>query len=240
MRYPIMLTDGFGSMPMNSAAYRLLTTNAKREATGQCGIILIDIVERARGDHSSAGFIRTGSASGSRDVCNGADGAIAPSARGWHDRHDHNFASRLEHIAERLYARGRRYQTGERRASACPSDKFGSCGIIGIHITRGENTMYEGDQNNPEVQPPEESSNRTFLIVAGLLAGVVLLSLACLAGVYFLGFVPNRSSANSTSRGTSHTECTSATSLDRHREVANAPALQLRPRRQRIHRYWLR
>ena len=33
MRYPIILTDGFGSMPMNSAAYRLLTTNIKREAT---------------------------------------------------------------------------------------------------------------------------------------------------------------------------------------------------------------
>jgi len=33
MRYPIVLTDGFGSMPMNSAAYRLLTTNVKREAT---------------------------------------------------------------------------------------------------------------------------------------------------------------------------------------------------------------
>ncbi|MGA7195167.1 MAG: hypothetical protein WBW94_16230 [Anaerolineales bacterium] len=33
MRYPIVLMDGFGSMPMNSAAYRLLTTNAKREAT---------------------------------------------------------------------------------------------------------------------------------------------------------------------------------------------------------------
>jgi hypothetical protein len=33
MRYPIMVTDGFGSMPMNSAAYRLLSTNAKREAT---------------------------------------------------------------------------------------------------------------------------------------------------------------------------------------------------------------
>jgi len=31
MRYPIMLTDGFGSMPMNSAAYKLLSTNAKRE-----------------------------------------------------------------------------------------------------------------------------------------------------------------------------------------------------------------
>jgi hypothetical protein len=33
MRYPIMITDGFGPMPMNSAAYKLLSTNAKREIT---------------------------------------------------------------------------------------------------------------------------------------------------------------------------------------------------------------
>lgn len=33
MRYPIILTDGFGPMPMNSAAYKLLSTNAKREVT---------------------------------------------------------------------------------------------------------------------------------------------------------------------------------------------------------------
>src|SRR5512147_2162918 len=33
MRYPILVTDGFGSLPMNSAAFRLLTTNDKREAT---------------------------------------------------------------------------------------------------------------------------------------------------------------------------------------------------------------
>ncbi len=33
MRYPIMVTDGFGPMPMNPLAYKLLTTNTKREAT---------------------------------------------------------------------------------------------------------------------------------------------------------------------------------------------------------------
>src|SRR5215212_1465671 len=33
MRYPIIVMDGFGAMPMNSAAFRLLTTNDKREAT---------------------------------------------------------------------------------------------------------------------------------------------------------------------------------------------------------------
>ena len=33
MRYPILVLDGFGAMPMNSSAFKLLTTNNKREAT---------------------------------------------------------------------------------------------------------------------------------------------------------------------------------------------------------------
>lgn len=33
MRYPIIVTDGFGPMPMNPVAYKLLSTNVKRDVT---------------------------------------------------------------------------------------------------------------------------------------------------------------------------------------------------------------
>ena len=33
MKFPILVTEGFGSLPMNAAAFKLLTTNNKREAT---------------------------------------------------------------------------------------------------------------------------------------------------------------------------------------------------------------
>ena len=33
MRFPILLTEGLGTLPMNSAAYKLLSTSIKREAT---------------------------------------------------------------------------------------------------------------------------------------------------------------------------------------------------------------
>ena len=48
--------------------------------------------------------------------------------------------------------------------------------------------MFEGDDQTTfdEEQPPEESGNRTFLIVAGIFLGIILLSGACLAGYGFI------------------------------------------------------
>ncbi len=56
--------------------------------------------------------------------------------------------------------------------------------------------MYEGDDLNyaDDGIPPEESSNRTFLIAAGILGGIVLLSIACLAG-YVLLILPQQNAA---------------------------------------------
>ena len=59
--------------------------------------------------------------------------------------------------------------------------------------------MYEGDDLNydDEEIPPEESSNRTFLIAAGILGGIVLLSIACLA-VYALVIRPRQIASQQT------------------------------------------
>lgn len=48
--------------------------------------------------------------------------------------------------------------------------------------------MYEGDDLNFEDEevPPEEASNRTFLIAAAILGGIVLLSLACVVGYWLV------------------------------------------------------
>ncbi len=49
-----------------------------------------------------------------------------------------------------------------------------------------EDTLIEGEEGG-EGAPPEESSNRTFLIIAGILGAVALLTLICIIGYIFLG-----------------------------------------------------
>jgi hypothetical protein len=47
-------------------------------------------------------------------------------------------------------------------------------------------SAYDNDNMNfDDPNPPEESSNRTFLLVAGILGGLVLLALICLVGYFF-------------------------------------------------------
>lgn len=45
--------------------------------------------------------------------------------------------------------------------------------------------MFEGDDVVLDTNPPEEASNKTFIIAASVLGGIVLLSIICLA-VYAL------------------------------------------------------
>ncbi|MCE7905636.1 MAG: hypothetical protein DYG87_07550 [Anaerolineae bacterium CFX3] len=56
--------------------------------------------------------------------------------------------------------------------------------------------MYEGDDLDTleDENPPEESGNRAFLIVAAILGGIVFLSIACLA-VYGLYVLPRQKQA---------------------------------------------
>jgi hypothetical protein len=54
-----------------------------------------------------------------------------------------------------------------------------------------------------EPTPPEESSNRTFLLVAGILGGLVLLGLLCIAGYFFF-----RNASNQQNQGTAIAQAT--------------------------------
>jgi ABC-type antimicrobial peptide transport system permease subunit len=53
----------------------------------------------------------------------------------------------------------------------------------------------------PEAPPPEEKSNRTFTIVAGVLGGLVFLTLVCMA-VYFLVIVPRTAAQRTAAQAT--------------------------------------
>ncbi len=62
--------------------------------------------------------------------------------------------------------------------------------------------MDDFDLDNMEVEEepkPEESSNRTFLLVAGILGGILILSLVCIA-VYAMVYLPRAREADSAER----------------------------------------
>jgi hypothetical protein len=54
-----------------------------------------------------------------------------------------------------------------------------------------------GDLEVNDTPPPEEASNRTFLIVAGVLAALIVVSIVCMA-LYAFVFVPQRNNQEAT------------------------------------------
>jgi len=63
--------------------------------------------------------------------------------------------------------------------------------------------MYEGDDLNAldDATPPEESGNKTFVLVAAILGGIVLLSIICL-GIYGLYWIPRQTTQRNAQQAT--------------------------------------
>ena len=74
---------------------------------------------------------------------------------------------------------------------------------------------YDDNTDFDDANPPEESSNRTFLLVAGILGGLVLLGLLCIGGYLFF-----RNSSNQ------QTEATAAFQLTQQQVTIQAGVTQ--------------
>jgi len=62
---------------------------------------------------------------------------------------------------------------------------------------------YDDNTDFDDANPPEESGNRTFMLVAGILGGLVLLGLLCIAGYLFF-----RNSSNNQTQSTAVVQLT--------------------------------
>ena len=83
--------------------------------------------------------------------------------------------------------------------------------------------MNDVEQELGEEKPPEDNSNRTFLIVAGILGGIMVLALLCMAGLAIFRALPGGTakSANAT-RAAQATEIAFAET-----QTASAPTITL-------------
>ena len=79
------------------------------------------------------------------------------------------------------------------------------------------------DDLQEEPTPPEESSNRTFLIIAGVLGAVAILALACIA-VYALVIYPRNKNAQTAQRATLEAQGTAVQDIINSTATANEMA----------------
>lgn len=57
--------------------------------------------------------------------------------------------------------------------------------------------MNDVEQELGEEKPPERNGNRTFLIIAGVLAGIMVLALLCIGGLALFRYLPSQRAAQS-------------------------------------------
>ena len=79
------------------------------------------------------------------------------------------------------------------------------------------------DDLQEEPNPPEESSNRTFLIIAGVLGAIALLALVCIA-VYALVLAPRNKSSQNAQRSTLEAQGTAVQEIINATSTANEMA----------------
>ena len=79
------------------------------------------------------------------------------------------------------------------------------------------------DDLQEEPNPPEESSNRTFLIIAGVLGAIALLALVCIA-VYALVLAPRNKSSQNAQRSTLEAQGTAVQEIINATSTANQMA----------------
>ncbi len=83
----------------------------------------------------------------------------------------------------------------------------------------------DNDINFPEEEDlPEESSNRTFIIAASVMGGIILISLLCIAG-YALFLAPNQQQEAANAEATLIAQNTQVAQMLTETAVANAAAL---------------
>ena len=82
--------------------------------------------------------------------------------------------------------------------------------------------MNDVEQELGEEKPPERNGNRTFLIIAGTLGGIMVLALLCIAGLALYRYLPSQQAAQDQNATKAAQDTAAALSIS---ETVSAPTL---------------
>jgi hypothetical protein len=88
--------------------------------------------------------------------------------------------------------------------------------------------MNDVEEELGEEAPPEKNGNRTFLIVAGILGGIMVLALLCIAALALFRFLPGQQ-ADQNANATNIAQATEMALAASQTAIAPSPTSTLRP-----------